>query len=107
MANEMRLIDANQLIRRLEKMQYDTDAIYIDGIIRALKEPSTVDARLVVHGHWEDGYAIHDGKEVYKSIDCSVCNEIFKIESHDREYWKKRFKLCPFCGADMRGDGDG
>ena len=48
MANEKRLIDANQLIKRLEKMKHDTDAITIDGIIRALKEPSTVDAVEVV-----------------------------------------------------------
>lgn len=55
----------------------------------------------VVHGRWEDGYAIHNGKEAYQSIDCSHCNDIFKIESHDLEYWKKRFKVCPFCGAIM------
>ena len=59
----------------------------------------------VIHAHWEDGYAMHNGKEVYKSIDCSVCNEVFKIESHDREYWKNRFKNCPFCGAMMEAPG--
>ena len=60
----------------------------------------------VVHAHWEDGCAIHNGKEVYKSIDCSNCNEIFKTD--DREYWKARFKVCPFCGAVMYGgDEDG
>jgi hypothetical protein len=59
----------------------------------------------VVHAHWEDGCAVdHNGKEVYKSIDCSHCKEIFKIESHDREYWKRRFKVCPFCGAVMDGE---
>lgn len=61
----------------------------------------------VVHGRWLDGSAIHNGKKVYDSIDCSVCEEIFKIESHDREYWKARFKVCPFCGAVMDGDGNG
>jgi hypothetical protein len=59
----------------------------------------------VVHAHWEDGCAIHNGKEVYKSIDCSHCNEIFKTD--DRGYWKARFKVCPFCGAKMDGDGNG
>lgn len=63
-------------------------------------------AEEVVHAEWLDGYAMHNGKEVYKSIDCSHCNEIFKIESHDREYWKARFKVCPFCGAKMDGDGN-
>ena len=61
----------------------------------------------VVHAHWEDGCAIHNGKEVYKSIDCSHCEGVFKIESETREYWKNRFKVCPFCGALMDGDGNG
>ena len=63
----------------------------------------TVDAVPVVHGEWLDGYATQNGKVVYKSIDCSVCEEYFKIESYDREYWKARFKVCPFCGAKMDG----
>lgn len=71
----------------------------IDEVIQTAP---TVDAVEVVHARWEDGCAIHNGKEVYKSIDCSHCEEVFKIESHDREYWKARFKVCPFCGADMR-----
>lgn len=57
----------------------------------------------VVHAEWLDGCAIHNGKEVYKSIDCSHCEEVFKIESETREYWKERFKVCPFCGAIMDG----
>ena len=106
MANEKRLIDPSVIIRDLTAMKSQYDAIALDGIIKALKEAPTVDARPVVHGNWEDGCAIHNGKEVYKSIDCSVCNEIFKIESHDREYWKKRFKTCPFCGSQMDGGNE-
>jgi hypothetical protein len=60
----------------------------------------------VVHGRWLDGSAIHNGKKVYDSIDCSVCEEIFKIESESREYWKERFKVCPFCGAVMDGGNE-
>lgn len=60
-----------------------------------------------VHGHWEDGCGVDRCcRKVYDSIDCSHCNEIFKIESHDREYWKKRFKVCPFCGAVMDGGNE-
>jgi hypothetical protein len=58
-------------------------------------------------GQWIDGYAMHNGKKVYDSIDCSACEGVFKIESHDREYWKKQFEFCPYCGADMRGEEDG
>jgi hypothetical protein len=65
-----------------------------------------VDAVEVVHGQWLDGCAIHNGKEVYKSIDCSVCNDVFKIESESLEYWKARFKVCPFCGAKMDGGNE-
>ena len=55
----------------------------------------------IIHGEWLDGWAMHKGKKVYDSIDCSVCEEVFQIESHDREYWKKRFKRCFCCGAVM------
>lgn len=59
-------------------------------------------------GRWIDGYGVNSkGEVVYKSIDCSECERVFKIESHDREYWKKRFEFCPFCGVDLRGDEDG
>ena len=55
-----------------------------------------------VHGHWVDGYGLDaKGNKVYDSIDCSVCEDIFEIPNHDREYWKGRFKCCPFCGAIM------
>lgn len=97
----MRLIDANLAIER----QWFNNAqplICRQYAVDVLRDAPTVDAVEVVHAHWEDGYAIHNGKEVYQSIDCSHCNEIFKIESHDREYWKKRFKVCPFCGAKMK-----
>ena len=110
-----RLIDADALIAELKATvckECDSnngircDYCWCDDVIGFLQESPTVDARPVVHGQWLDGCAIHNGKEVYKSIDCSHCEEVFKIESHDREYWKKRFKNCPFCGSQMDG-GDG
>ena len=103
MANEMRLISADRFCDFVDENCTDRHAALWKELIR--RQP-TVDARPVVHGQWLDGCAIHNGKEVYKSIDCSVCEEVFKIESHDREYWKKRFKNCPFCGSQMDG-GDG
>ena len=58
----------------------------------------------IVHGKWEDGCAVDSkGNIVYKSIDCSECFNIFKIKDHDAEYWKNKFKHCPFCGAIMDG----
>lgn len=96
MANEKRnLIDRDALIDSLGVSDVE---IFAKEVI---SDAPTVDAAPVVHAHWADGCAIHNGKEVYKSIDCSHCNEIFKTE--EREYWKKRFKVCPFCGAIMDG----
>ena len=108
MANEKRLIDANALLENADVFTMHTkeygsiEVIPVD----AIGDAPTVDAVPVAHAHWEDGCAIHNGKEVYKSIDCSHCEEIFKIESHDREYWKERFKVCPFCGAVMDGGNE-
>jgi hypothetical protein len=62
------------------------------------------DVAEVVHAEWLDGYDVYGGKKKYESIDCSNCGDYFKIESHDQEYWKKRFKVCPFCGAVMDGE---
>jgi hypothetical protein len=108
----MRLIDADAL--RAEHcddcnadIQTECETYPVCGSMMWIVDAPTVEAVPVVHAHWEDGCAMHNGKEVYKSIDCSNCNEIFKIESHDREYWKNRFKVCPFCGAIMDGDGNG
>ena len=110
MANEKRLdlIDRSSLGIGKAKREVFDNPTYADGwnsAIAIIENAPTVDAVEVVHAHWEDGYAMHNGKEVYKSIDCSHCNEIFKTD--DREYWKARFKVCPFCGAKMDGDGNG
>ena len=106
MENEKRLIDINKfplLPSRLDGDMSEYERGYLDAQENMNLLP-TVDAVEVVHGRWIDGGAIHNGKEVYKSIDCSVCEEYFKVESQDREYWKERFKVCPFCGAKMDGD---
>lgn len=117
MATEKRLIDANALqlepdpwggmngVICLGRSGGKTMATVQAALKRMIDNAPTVDAVEVVHAHWEDGCAIHNGKEVYKSIDCSHCNEIFKTD--DREYWKARFKVCPFCGAIMDGGNEG
>ena len=109
MVNEKRLIDVNQPINSFKRCAKDhPNSVWnAFGIEEVLNACPTVDAVEVVHGQWLDGHAVdHTGKKVYDSIDCSVCEEIFKIESHDREYWKGRFKVCPFCGAVMDGGNE-
>ena len=99
MANK-RLIDANALRDKL----YEADAITMNGVAIINQSP-TVDAVEVVHGEWLDGYSVHDGEVVYHSIDCSVCNGVFKDKHRTTtEYWKEQFKVCPFCGAIMDGE---
>ena len=100
MANEKRLIDADKALEVAKRLYFDP--FPIRAVLKTLSYTPSVDAVEVVHAHWEDGCAFRNGKEVYKSIDCSHCDEIFKTE--DREYWKKRFKVCPFCGAIMDGE---
>lgn len=78
---------------------------YRKAVFEEIDNAPTVDAVEVVHAHWGDGCAIRNGKEVYKSIDCSECDNTFKTKTEEeREYWKKRFKVCPFCGAIMDGE---
>ena len=110
MANEKRLIDANALMEHLNRCIEQSKGL-MKSVCVAIKcfveQMPTVDAVEVVHGQWLDGFAVdHNGKKVYDSIDCSHCYEIFKIESYDREYWKNRFKVCPFCGAKMDGGNE-
>lgn len=97
MANEKRLIDATQLIKRLEAMKYNTDAITICGIIRALKEPSTVDAVEVVHAEWA---CVNESENVWMCTGKNGCgNEILLLEGTPTE---NGWHYCPSCGADMR-----
>ena len=105
MANEKRLIPLRKRIIYAGDLWQKTFVCdEVAEVRKFIENAPTVDAVEVVHAHWEDGCAIHNGKEVYKSIDCSNCNEIFKTD--DRECWKARFKVCPFCGAKMDGDGN-
>ena len=114
MANEKRLIYAEDLLKPVNysvlllqsggRNSGKTMAMYEKFFRKRVEMAPTVDAVEVVHGEWLDGYAVdHNGKKVYDSIDCSVCEEVFKIESHDREYWKGRLKRCYCCGAVMDG----
>ena len=118
MANEKRLIDANEFRNRLSHVVYDIFTVhendgkltgsasvgyYTTTIEEVLKQTKTVDAAPVVHAEWLDGYSLdHQGNIAYRSIDCSYCENIFKTD--DGEYWKERFKYCPFCGAIMDGE---
>ena len=130
MANEKRLIEANALCEFFQEryeylrnasetqlpnvnVQVDLDiqvgAIIAKEFLDKAKQAKTVDAVEVVHGYWIDGYNVdHIGRIIEHSIDCSVCDSVFKDDSREVvKHWKERFKVCPFCGAKMDGDGNG
>ena len=67
-----------------------------------------VDAVPVVHGYWIDSHSVdHIGRITGHGIDCSVCDSVFKDDSRAVvKHWKEQFKVCPFCGAVMDGDGN-
>ena len=108
MENEKKLIYAEDLFTVLR------DDINISGanlarIKRHIANSPAVDAVEVAHGYWIDSYnADHIGRIIEHSIDCSVCDSVFKDDSRAVvKHWKEQFKVCPFCGAKMDGDGNG
>lgn len=94
MKTERRLIDPSEIIRGLTAMKSEYDAIALDGMIKALKEATTVDAVEVVHARWVDNH-------------CTACgmmpmgDELW--EHLDAEPPKMEFFMdyCPCCGAKM------
>ncbi len=107
MANE-KLISASYLATVIR------DDPYIHGRAYArvrdhIDDAPAVDAVEVVHGYWIDSTSVdHMGRIIEHSIDCSVCDSVFKDDSREVvKHWKEQFKVCPFCGAKMDGDGNG
>lgn len=104
MANEIRLIDANALLKAIE-YEYDLNygEIPLDPIKFAdmVKDAPTVDAVPVVHGRWvphmeemEDGF----GKThlVQTGVMCSECGSYSCCGGN----------FCNNCGAKTDGDGN-
>ena len=101
---EIRELPAEDVVLRgvLEQVMWERDIAIGQLESYGVSLGEKADVTKTIHGKWLDGYAVDsNGKKVYDSIDCSNCEELFKIESHDGEYWKNRFKACPFCGAYM------
>ena len=112
MANEKRLIDANELVPYLWALFKffgsipctEADKATQRGIKRCIgeiKKMPTVDAVEVVHGEWN---TIEDDYVGLVALQCSKCNEEYWFEE---ELPTKGYNYCPNCGAKMDGDGNG
>lgn len=88
MANEKRLIDANNA--RVVAQRIYSDPVLIHAILNTLDNTPTVDAAPVVRGRWiwcENG-----------GYHCSACDRRFGFVFDN--------KYCPNCGAKMDGGSD-
>ena len=88
----MRLVDADELMKRHDENEKPVDAGECCGIMIAmdmLSSAPTVDAEQVQHGRW-----VADGCAFYK---CSRCG----CELHDADV--TYYGFCPDCGARMDG----
>ena len=104
MANEKRLVDANDL--KWHKFNYVNDydayrAGWNDAIDAVMENAPTVDAVEVVHGRWiEHKHAEEEDGLLVSNYECTVCHSWERDEGY----------YCPNCGAKMDGkreDGDG
>ena len=119
MASEKRLIDANALLKAIDKSDRDN---FHNGVanrschhyehvhfMKMVLNAPTVDAVEVVHGRWVDRYG---GKYANPAYDCSECKKsaLFRNDMDLLGNWKSVQYLspyCPNCGAKMDGDGNG
>ena len=98
MANEKRLIYANELKRRILAFatSIKRDYLPIEAIIDRIDTESTVDAVEVVHGRWEKA-------EYHGFLRCSECKDVYIDDTWVAD---GKWNYCPNCGAKMDGDGN-
>lgn len=99
----MRLIDADALLWRVDKMLYAGRLQHTRDYIYAVNTQPTIDAEPVNHGRWigdPDDY--FDDLDDLDELQCSVCGAEFDNISNDVLGWN----YCPHCGAKMDGGND-
>ena len=102
----MRLIDADALIERCERIasiDYNKFASTLswahayETFIIELEDAPTIEAEPVRHGEWVRTHAFHSIDE-HKHI-CSCCG----FQMYMTKRVKEMYKYCPKCGAKMDG----
>ncbi len=108
MKNNVRLIDANALIKHyscVEAQKSSAEKIRAEIIVQALENAPTIDPKsLQPVGRWiviDDDYEwdaeADDEAYVVLECECSICHERTK---------KDRPNFCDNCGARMKGEND-
>ena len=102
MANEKRLIDANELLQKvlfrlpIDNQNAEVIAGCVDITRRLIENSPSVDAVEVAHGRWSPvTYGL--GVTVTRWM-CSNCKK------YENSYGRTNY--CPNCGAKMDGDGN-
>jgi rubrerythrin len=96
MANEKRLIDANEIEELFYKQVECGATDLMDAFDDALQDAQTVYAVEVVHGRWIEKI-YNFGAFEFAVYHCSECGKPHAL----------KFNCCPSCGAKMDGDGNG
>ena len=102
MANEKRLIDANEVIRSMQRVIDEENNPNSLGcrvmreIIKGLELTPTVDAVEVVHGRWRLETDEEEPNLMFKLVVCSVCGKTAN----------GMYNYCPNCGAKMDGGNE-
>ena len=106
MENEIRLIDANALLKAIE---YEYDLNYGETLLDPIKfadmveDAPTVDAVPVVHGRWISLSTLWGEKSI-----CSVCGrDLYVNEPGNGLPNIEDLHYCPNCGAKIDGDWNG
>ena len=86
----MRLIDADALIEEINEAN-DRWTIPHNIVIESIFNAPTIEAKPVVHAHWEEVQYSKNSVKWLHRVSCSNCHN----EGH------KRYDYCPHCGAQM------
>lgn len=105
---DVRLIDANALVKTIESVHCKDCNNYNGAMCRActwmdamdyIEDAPTIDAQPVKHGKWIPNTSL-PGQTGFHCSECMFTDK----GTYSRRF--KRYKRCPNCGADMRGDSD-
>ena len=95
----MRLIDADDLVKKIYERTYEEDTIFLDELVDGIiGNMETVEAK--PHGKWIENTEVTIPETALKAYMCSRCRTITKLNPYIKSYF------CPWCGADMREEGE-